>query len=114
MMEWNLQRVKMGILRTLLGLTPLVLMLGLTLATYWLVEKNSPVTLPASAPARLHVPDYTITNGALSTLNELGETKNRVIGKQLIHYEDDATIDITAPRMRSFQPQKHQLPCKRM
>ena len=106
MMEWNLQRVKVGILRTLLGLTPLALMLGLTLATYWLVEKNSPSILPAIAPVRLHVPDYTITNGVLSTLNELGETKNRVIGKQLIHYEDDATIDIKAPRMRSFQPPK--------
>ena len=105
-MTWNLQRLQNGILRTLFSLLPLVLMVILTLATYWLVEKNALPSLPSITPARLHVPDYTITNGALKTLNELGETKNRVIGKKLIHFEDDATIDINAPRMRSFQPPK--------
>ena len=55
---------------------------------------------------RLHEPDYTIQNGALSALNELGNTKYRVLGKKLTHYDDDASIDILTPRMRLFQADK--------
>ena len=45
-------------------------------------------------------------NGSLSALNELGSTKYRVLGKKVIHYDDDASIDIEKPRMRLFPPEK--------
>jgi lipopolysaccharide export system protein LptC len=105
-MALNSQKIKVGILRTLLGLTPLLLMGLLTLLTFYLVEKNTPQEKSTIERVRLHEPDYTIQDGTLTALNELGSTKYRVIGKKLIHYDDDASIDIQTPRMRLFQTDK--------
>ena len=105
-MQVNPQQLKLGIGRTLLRLMPLILMGGLTLATFWLVQKNTPPEKPALERVRLHEPDYTIRDGALSALNELGATKYRILGVKVTHYDDDASIDILAPRMRLFQADK--------
>ena len=105
-MQFNPQQIKIGLARTLLRLMPLILMIALTLATFWLVQKNTPPEKPALERARLHEPDYTINDGALSALNELGNTKYRILGKKVIHYDDDASIDILTPRMRFFQAGK--------
>ena len=104
-MQINSQRIKLSIWRTLLRLMPLLLMGTLTLVTFWLVKKNTPVEKSAIERVRLHEPDYTINNGALSALNESGVTKYRVLGKKVIHY-DDASIDIETPRIRLFPPEK--------
>jgi len=105
-MALNSQQIKVGLLRALLGLTPLLLMGILTLITFYLVEKNTPQEKSTLERVRLHEPDYTIKEGTLSALNEVGNTKYRVIGKKLIHYDDDASIDILTPRMRLFQTDK--------
>ena len=105
-MQINPQQIKLGIARTILRLMPLILMSALTLATFWLVQKNTPSEKSALERVRLHEPDYTINDGALSALNELGNTKYRILGKQVIHYDDDASIDILTPRMRLFQLDK--------
>ena len=105
-MQVSMAQVKLGTVRTILRLMPLLLMGGLTLLTFWLVQKNTPLPINVIERPRQHEPDYTIKNGALSYLNEQGQTKYRILGKELIHYDDDASIDITQPRMRSFQPDK--------
>jgi len=105
-MALNSQKIKVGIFRALLGLTPLLIMGLLTLTTFYLVEKNTPQEKSTVERVRQHVPDYTINEGILSALNEFGSTKYRVTGKKLIHYEDDASIDILTPRMRLFQTDK--------
>jgi lipopolysaccharide export system protein LptC len=105
-MQVSMAQVKLGTVRAILRLMPLLLMGSLTLLTFWLVQKNTPLTINPIERARLHEPDYTIKNGALSYLNEQGQTKYRILGKELIHYDDDASIDIVRPRMRSFQPDK--------
>jgi lipopolysaccharide export system protein LptC len=105
-MQLNPQTIKLGIGRTLLRLMPLILMSALTLATFWLVRKNTPPEKSALERVRLHEPDYIINNGALSALNELGHTKYRILGKKVTHYDDDASIDILTPRLRLFQPNK--------
>jgi lipopolysaccharide export system protein LptC len=105
-MALNSQQIKVGVLRALLGLTPLLLMGLLTLVTFYLVEKNTPQEKSTQERVRLHEPDYTIKDGSLSALNELGGTKYRVLGKKLTHYDDDASIDILTPRMRLFQTDK--------
>ena len=105
-MALNSQQIKVGVLRALLGLTPLLLMGLLTLVTFYLVEKNTPQEKSTQERVRLHEPDYIISNGALSTLNEFGDTKYRVLGKKVIHYDDDASIDIETPRIRLFPPEK--------
>ena len=105
-MQLSTQKIKLSIGRTLLRLMPLILMGTLTLVTFWLVEKNTPSEKSQLERVRLHEPDYTIKNGTLSALNELGNTKYRVLGAQVTHYDDDASIDILTPRMRLFQPEK--------
>jgi lipopolysaccharide export system protein LptC len=111
-MQLNAQQIKLSLWRSLLRLTPLILMGALTLVTFWLVKSNAPVEKSAIERVRLHEPDYTITNGALSALNELGNTKYRVLGKKVIHYDDDASIDIETPRMRLFPPEKSPITVK--
>ena len=105
-MQLNPQTIKLGIVRTLLRLMPLILMGALTLATFWLVRKNTPPEKSALERVRLHEPDYIINDGALSALNEFGNTKYRILGKKVTHYDDDASIDILTPRMRFFQLDK--------
>ena len=105
-MQINPQKIKLGVGRTLLRLMPLILMGGLTLATFWMVQKNQPAEKSMLERVRLHEPDYIITNGALSALNEMGTTKYRILGNKVTHYDDDASIDIETPRMRLFQPNK--------
>lgn len=105
-MQLNPQQIKLGIGRTLLRLMPLILMGTLTLATFWLVQKNSPLEKSPLERVRLHEPDYIIKDGALSALNELGNTKYRILGVKVTHYDDDASIDILTPRMRLFQEDK--------
>ncbi|MBU3633333.1 LPS export ABC transporter periplasmic protein LptC [Polynucleobacter sp. AP-Feld-500C-C5] len=105
-MQLNSQRIKLNIGRTLLGLMPLLLMSALTLMTFWLVKKNTPPESSMLERIRLHEPDYIIKNGTLSALNEQGNTKYRILGNKVTHYDDDASIDIDAPRMRLFQPDK--------
>jgi lipopolysaccharide export system protein LptC len=105
-MELNAQNIKLSIWRTLLRLMPLILMGTLTLVTFWLVKKNTPTEKSAIERVRLHEPDYIISNGALSALNESGDTKYRVLGKKVFHYDDDASIDIETPRIRLFPPEK--------
>ncbi|WP_236635136.1 LPS export ABC transporter periplasmic protein LptC [Polynucleobacter asymbioticus] len=85
---------------------PLILMGTLTLATFWLVQKNNPAEKSLLERVRLHEPDYIIEDGSLSALNELGNTKYRILGNKVTHYDDDASIDIEVPRMRLFQPDK--------
>ena len=105
-MQLNSQRIKLNIGRTLLGLMPFLLMGALTLMTFWLVKKNTPPESSMLERIRLHEPDYIIKNGTLSALNEQGNTKYRILGNKVTHYDDDASIDIDAPRMRLFQPDK--------
>lgn len=111
-MQLNPKKIKRSIWRGLLRLLPLILMSTLTLATFWLVKKNTPAEKSAIERVRLHEPDYTITNGALSALNESGNTKYRVLGKKVIHYDDDASIDIETPRIRLFPPEKSPITVK--
>jgi lipopolysaccharide export system protein LptC len=85
---------------------PLILMGTLTLVTFWLVQKVTPPEKSSLERVRLHEPDYIINDGALSALNEFGNTKYRILGKKVIHYDDDASIDILTPRMRFFQLDK--------
>lgn len=105
-MQLNSQQLKVGLGRAILRMMPLILMGILTLITFWLVKKSNAPEGEVLERVRLHEPDYVITNGTLSALNEAGNTKYRVLGKKVIHYDDDASIDIVTPRMRLFQPDK--------
>lgn len=81
---------------------PLTIMGGLALLSYWLLKINT--VEEAAPPPRIksHIPDYVFSNIKITTIGEDGQTKYRLVAKSLAHYEDDASIDIDQPQLRSF------------
>ncbi|MBX3599215.1 MAG: LPS export ABC transporter periplasmic protein LptC [Rubrivivax sp.] len=98
-MPWHLR------LRELLaGWLPLLLMLLLALATWWLVE-NSPrppgpvVERPVSPD-----PDYTMTRFALERFDAEGRLKLRIEGAEMRHYPADDRFEVDAAQIRAIAP----------
>ena len=83
---------------------PLLLMLLLALATWWLV-KNSPQ--PARAVEARPVstePDYTMTQFALERFDAAGRLKVRIEGARLRHYPATDRVEIDDAQIRAFAP----------
>lgn len=83
---------------------PLALMGILTLGTYWMVQLTTPDS--PSNKLKSHVADYTLDEVTITTLAPSGETKYRIVGTKLTHYEDDASSTLTNPIARRFHPSK--------
>lgn len=94
----------MGIMAQVLKFLPMLLMAILTLGTYWMVQMNEP-NLDAEKQKR-HVPDYIMDGIVVTTLGPEGNTKFRVVGQKLTHYEDDASSEIDWPIARRFHETK--------
>ena len=56
-MQVSIAQVKLGTVRAILRLMPLLLMGSLTLLTFWLVQKNTPLPINVIERPRLHEPD---------------------------------------------------------
>ena len=94
----------MGIMAQVRKFLPMLLMAILTLGTYWMVQMNEP-NLDAEKQKR-HVPDYIMDGIVVTTLGPEGNTKFRVVGQKLTHYEDDASSEIDWPIARRFHETK--------
>ncbi len=94
----------MGIMAQALKFLPMLLMAVLTLGTYWMVQMNEP-NLDTEKQKR-HVPDYIMDGIVVTTIGPEGNTKFRVVGQKLIHYEDDASSEIDWPIARRFHETK--------
>jgi lipopolysaccharide export system protein LptC len=94
----------MGIMAQVLKFLPMLLMAFLTLGTYWMVQMNEP-NLDTEKQKR-HVPDYIMNGIVVTTLGPEGNTKFRVVGQKLTHYEDDASSEIDWPIARRFHETK--------
>ena len=94
----------MGIMAQVLKFLPMLLMAILTLGTYWMVQMNEP-NLDTEKQKR-HVPDYIMDGIVVNTLGPEGNTKFRVVGQKLTHYEDDASSEIDWPIARRFHATK--------
>jgi len=89
---------------TLSSYLPLLLMLLLALATWWLV-KNTPLGASSSeSPALRHDPDYTMTNFAIERFGADGRLKLRVEGDRLRHFPDNDRIEAENVRLRALAP----------
>ena len=80
------------------------LMALLTLGTYWMVQTSTPNL--DDAKQKRHVPDYIMDKIVVTTLGPEGNTKFRVVGQKLTHYEDDASSEIDWPIARRFHETK--------
>lgn len=81
-----------------LPLLPLLLLLA---ATYWL---NLQVQSPDSAATKglRHDPDYMIDNFTATTLDGQGKIRFVMSAKKMLHYPDDDTTHLEAPRLASL------------
>ncbi len=85
-------------LRSLLPLIPLLLLLG---ATYWLSLQVQPPTSEADKNLR-HDPDYIMDNFTATTLDEQGKIRFVMSAKKMVHYPDDDTTYLEAPQLASM------------
>lgn len=83
---------------------PLLLMLVLALATWWLV-KNSPKAPPTAADSAVRVePDYTMSGFAIERFDARGLLKLRIEGAQMRHFPVTDRIEIDAVKVRAIAP----------
>jgi lipopolysaccharide export system protein LptC len=85
-------------------LFPLALMLALALLTFYLErtvrEEESPPAL------RRHDPDYMVTNFTTTTYTADGAAETVMSAERMVHYPDDDTTELFAPRVVQAKPQQ--------
>ena len=90
---------------TLSSYLPLLLMMLLALATWWLV-KNTPLGgAPVEVAAPRHDPDYTMTGFAIERFTAGGRLKLRIEGDRLRHFPDTDHIEAENVRIRALSPE---------
>lgn len=83
---------------------PLALMLALALLTFYL-ERT--VRDDESPPAlRRHDPDYIVTNFTTTTYTGEGAVETVMSAERMVHYPDDDTTQLFAPRVVYAKPQQ--------
>lgn len=85
--------------------TPLLPLLALLLATYWLYQQVQPLPSKADSSKR-HDPDIVISDFSALTLDELGAPRFRLSAQQLMHYPDDDSTHLQSPRLSSLYPDR--------
>ncbi len=83
---------------------PLLLMLLIALATWWLV-KQTPLPDPPGPPRAVRSePDYSMRGFALERFDTDGRLKMRIEGDWLRHFPDTDRLEIEGARIRAFGP----------
>ncbi|HYN11439.1 MAG TPA: LPS export ABC transporter periplasmic protein LptC [Burkholderiales bacterium] len=83
-------------------LFPLALMLALALMTFYL-ERAVRDDEPQSS-LRRHDPDYLVTNFTTTTYNREGAVETVLSADKMVHYPDDDTTELLAPRVLQAKP----------
>lgn len=81
-----------------LPLLPLLLLLA---ATYWLNQQVRPFT-PASNANLRHDPDYVINNFTAASLDTQGKTRFTISAQKMWHYPDDDSTHMETPKLVSM------------
>lgn len=88
-------------------LFPLALMLSLALLTLWLEHT---VRVEETHPSlRRHDPDYLVTNFTTTTYNNHGDAETVLAAAQMVHYPDDDSTELLAPRLVQAKPAEPRL-----
>ena len=80
---------------------PLEFLLG---AAYWLNQQVRPLPEKPDSSTR-HDPDFIVDNFSATTLNEWGTPRFIVAAQKMVHYPDDSTTHLEAPRVTSLSPE---------
>lgn len=79
---------------------PLLPLLMLLLATYWLNQQVQP--LPQTQSQQRHDVDFVIDNFSAITLNEQGQPRFTLAAEKIWHYPDDDTTHLQMPQLASL------------
>jgi len=82
---------------------PLVLMLALAGLTFWL-ERTVREEEGAHPSLRRHDPDYVVDNLAHTRFNVQGIVESTLAAAKMLHYPDDGSTELVAPRMVQTKP----------
>jgi len=82
---------------------PLLLMLALAGLTFWLerLVRDQEGVHPA---LRRHDPDYMVDDLAHTRLNPQGVVESTLVAAKMLHYPDDDTTELVAPRVVQTKP----------
>jgi lipopolysaccharide export system protein LptC len=83
-------------------LLPLALMFALALLTFWLeraVREEEP-----HPTLRRHDPDYLVSNFTTTSYNRDGAAESMLSAAKMIHYPDDDSTELIAPRVVQTRP----------
>jgi len=83
------------------NLFPLVLMALLAALTYWLDQAVQTPSVASNALLR-HDPDYIAEQLLATRMDTQGRIKSTLRSERLVHYPDDDTTEIKAPRFISY------------
>lgn len=83
---------------------PLALMLSLALLTLWLEHAAHVEEKPQAL--RRHDPDYIVTNFTTTTYDSKGEPVTVLAAARMVHFPDDDSTDLVAPRVLEAKPQQ--------
>ena len=84
-------------------LFPLLLMLALAGLTFWL-ERTVREEEGLHPSLRRHDPDYIIDNLRHTRYNAAGAVESTLAAAKMLHYPDDDTTDLVAPRLVQTKP----------
>lgn len=82
---------------------PLLLMLALAGLTFWL-ERTVREEERVHPSQRRHDPDYVVDNLVYTRLNVQGTVESTLVATKMLHYPDDDTTDLVAPRVLQTKP----------
>ncbi len=77
-------------------------MLALAMVTFWL--KQAVQEPPAPSTLRRHDPDYIVQNFNITSYGPGGIAESTLAAAKMIHYPDDDSTDLVAPRMVQTKP----------
>ena len=89
---------------TLSSYLPLLLMLLLALATWWLAKNSPQPAEPQGAATERIEPDYSMTGFAVERFDAAGRLMLRLEGDTLYHYPATDRIEIEGARIRAIAP----------
>ena len=84
-------------------LFPLALMLALAALSFWL-ERTVREEEGLHPSLRRHDPDYVVDNMKHARYNALGKVDSTLVAAKMVHYPDDDTTDLVAPRVVQTKP----------
>jgi lipopolysaccharide export system protein LptC len=83
-------------------LFPLLLLFALALLSFWLERTLREEQKPPSL--RRHDPDFLVENFKLSKFNAAGTLESTLAAAKMVHYPDDDSTELLAPRIVQSKP----------